>query len=134
MHESKPFSFFNSFILFFDIFQYIYIYKCISLTEVNQMQEKFEIENAQDVKNVIEVLCPNEALEITDKDGVVYHIQKCVNVERGVAVSVGGFQVYCTDIQVWNDSVLKFRDEEVLVGTLRDVDKLSYGICDMDRQ
>ena len=98
------------------------------------MQEMFEIENAQDLKNVIEVLCPNEVLEITDKDNVVYRIQKCVNVERGVAVSVGGFQVYCTDIQVWNDSVLKFRDEEILVGTLRDVGEMSFAIYDMDRE
>lgn len=92
----------------------------------------FEIENAQDVKNVIETLCPDEVLEITDKNGVVYYIQNCVNVKRGVVVSVGGFQVYCTDIQVWNDSVLKFRDDEVLVGSLRDVDEMSFAITPVE--
>ena len=92
----------------------------------------FEIENAQDVKNVIETLCPDEVLEMTDKKGTVYYIQNCVNVKRGVAVSVGGFQVYCTDIQVWNDSVLKFRDDEVLVGSLRDVDQMSFAITPVE--
>ncbi len=92
----------------------------------------FEIQTAQDVKNVIETLCPDEVLEITDKKGTVYYIQNCAKFKFGVVVSVGGFQVYCTDIQVWNDSVLKFRDDEVLVGSLRDVDKMSFAITPVE--
>lgn len=92
----------------------------------------FEIQTAQDVKNVIETLCPDEVLEITDKDGVVYYIQNCAKFKYGVVVSVGGFQVYCTDIQVWNDSVLKFRDDDVLVGSLRGIGEMTFAITPVE--
>ena len=92
----------------------------------------FEIQTAQDVKNVIETLCPDEVLEITDKNGVVYHIQNCAKFKYGAVVSVGGFQLYCTDIQVWNDSVLKFRDDDVLVGSLRGIGEMTFAITPVE--
>lgn len=87
----------------------------------------FGIENAQDVKNVIETLCPNEALEITDKDGVSFLVRKCERTE-GYAVFIGSFSFYCSDIQVWNDSILRFNDEMMHLGTLRNIDQMAFAV------
>ena len=98
----------------------------------SQTGMRFEIENAQDVKNVIEVLCPDEVLEMTDKDGQTFSVQKCRESENGFAIRIGAFSTYCSDIQVWTDSVLRFRNDDVLVGSLGGIGDMTFAIRSLE--
>ena len=83
---------------------------------------------AQDIKDAIRTMRPNEDVRVTDEEGTIYHIRAPDGIGNGMYVSVGRFRSYCTDVQVWDDSILKFRNEDMLVGVLRGIGDMSLAI------